>query len=108
TLQAEANGWIEEYVDPPANTAQLSDQSTSFVDHPPLYESLASWGWRGVQTAEDAKVMLVEEVARRSVGKGDLALLLSSIDHVALQMCRTIPEELISRRENGTLSLNDV
>ena len=85
---------LEEYVDSLAVVANLNEEAAVVKDEDSLYRLIVRYGWRGVETVEQAKTMLVEEVARRSVSKGDLGLLLSSIDHTAMLLYRRLPENL--------------
>jgi hypothetical protein len=87
---------IEEYVNASAKTLDADEQckSSAWKDDGELYELVAHCRWRGVETPEQAKVEIQNEVARRSVGKTDLAVLLSSIDHTAVNMYRTLPDRL--------------
>jgi hypothetical protein len=84
---------IELYVDATADLVDL-DEKQDLLEEPRVYDLLVSTGWRGVETVEQARKELDQEVARRSVGKTDLALLLSSIDHTAVQLYGRMPSEL--------------
>jgi hypothetical protein len=88
---------VEEYVDSLAQVLNL--EATRVLDdeanrHDGLLKHMVALSWRGVGTVEEAKAELEQEVARRSVGKTDLAFLLSSIDHSAFVMVDTMPDSL--------------
>ncbi len=85
---------IESYVDALGQIAGVNDSATSpaFKDDEPFYELLVSVHWCGVTTVEQAKEALLKEVDARSVGKSDLGLLLSSVDHTAFRLYGTMPE----------------
>lgn len=88
---------IEDYVDALAQVLNL--EATRVLDdesnrHAGLLKQMVSLQWHGVTTVEQAAAHLEQEIARRSVGKTDLALLLSSIDHTAIQMYGVMPEGL--------------
>ena len=86
---------IEEYVDLQAKVFDLDDQRTAAeLENPRFLELLVHCRWRGVKTVEQASEELLEEVARRSVGKTDLALLLTSIDHTAIALYGRMPDSL--------------
>jgi hypothetical protein len=90
-------GLVEEYVDALAQVLNL--EATKVLDddanrHDGLLRQMVALSWHGVATFEQARVELEQEVARRSVGKTDVALLLTSIDHTAIQMYGVMPEEL--------------
>ena len=89
---------IEQYVDSLARSVDLDESKVDVPPDPGFYEVVAGWGWHGARTAEEAKEEIEREVARRSVGKTDLALLLSSIDHTALTMMDTMPDPLRALR----------
>jgi hypothetical protein len=103
-VESEMEVEIEQYVDSLAVVAALDDSRDVFNDDNPLYEALASWQWRGVQTAEQAKEMMVQEVARRSVSKGDLGLLLSSIDQTANILYKDMPDSLKTHEDPATFA----
>ena len=84
---------IEKFVDLLAQEVRIDEKRPDRVD-PRIYEVVAKVGWRGVTTPEAAKEAVVEEVARRSVSRTDLALLLSSIDHTACIMWANLPASL--------------
>lgn len=86
---------IEEYVDALGKVYDLDDGNTAGdIDSPKIHDLVAAARWHGVETAEQAKEELLQEVARRSVGKSDLALLLTSVDHTAFALYGTMPPSL--------------
>lgn len=87
---------IEAHVDAIAKVVDVDDQQKSsvFGDDEQFYQLLVSRRWRGVNSVDRAKEVLTDEVIHRSVGKSDLALLLSSIDHTAFQLYGSIPVTL--------------
>ena len=84
---------IEKLVDLLAQEACIDEKWTGLVD-PRIYEVVAKVGWCGATTPEAAKEAVVEEVARRSVSRTDLGLLLSLIDHTAILLWGNRPESL--------------
>lgn len=93
---ADTTAAIEAFVDVLAQEI-LADGERDFgagLDDPRLYAVIAEVGWRGATTPEAAKEALLDEVASRSVSRTDLALLLSSIDHVAIYLYSDLPESL--------------
>ena len=95
-LIAGAHEKIEEYVESQARVFDLDDSRAGGLEDPRLIDLLVQWRWRGVQTVEQAKEELLHEVARRSVGKTDVALLLSSVDHTAIALYGRMPDSLRS------------
>ena len=93
-LVATAHQRIEEYVDLQAKVFDLDINRAEKLEDPQLLELLVKWQWRGVQTPEQAEQELGQEVALRSVGKTDLALLLSSVDHTAFNLYANLPDRL--------------
>jgi len=94
---ASAHREIDAYVDAQAQVVAVDVDSVSDdADDPRVLAMMVEWGWRGVRTVEQARRELDEEVARRSVGKGDLALLFSSVDHTALRLYETAPADLLA------------
>jgi hypothetical protein len=86
---------IEEYVDSQAKVFDIDDHRVATdLEDPRLSDLLVACHWRGVQTVEQAKEELLQEVARRSVGKTDVGLLLTSIDHTAFVLWARLPESL--------------
>jgi hypothetical protein len=90
-LTEEALPQIEGYVDALAQLAsavgnEKISTAPQFEEDPEFFELLVGTRWHGVDTVEKAREELAQEVARRSVGKTDLALLLSSIDHAAYKL----------------------
>jgi hypothetical protein len=87
---------VDEYVDALATTLEQDKACSSPIwrDDAELHQVLVQCRWLGVQTAEQAKEMLGEEIVRRSVGKTDLAVLLSAVDHTAVCMRDTLPDAL--------------
>jgi len=88
---------IEEYVDSLAQLVDADGKMTSSAlqqDDVQILERLVLWRWHGVTTVEQANEELAQEVAHRSVGKTDLAVLLSSVDHTAFEMYGTMPGHL--------------
>lgn len=94
SLRRDVRKGIESYVDALGQLVSVDDRDASpaFKDDEPFYELLASMHWCGATSAEQAKEVLLEEVAVRSVGKSDLGVLLSSIDHTAYRLYGTMPE----------------
>ena len=94
SLRADVLRGIEAYVDALGKLVDVDDKLVSPVlqDDEPFHDLLVSHRWRGVATAEQAKEELTQEVAHRSVGKSDLALLLSSVDQTAFRLCGALPE----------------
>ena len=96
-IVADSLNLIEDYVDALAkvlnlDAAQVLDDEATH--HGGMLKQMVAMCWRGVGTVEQAKAELEQEVARRSVGKTDLALLLTSIDHTAIRMYGAMPEGL--------------
>lgn len=83
---------IEEWVN--AAAASIAEHETtgnklskySWQEQPEIYDIAVRCKWRGVETPKQARELLTEEAVRRSVGKGDLALLLCSVDHTAVSL----------------------
>ena len=96
-IVADSLNLIEDYVDALAkvlnlDAAQVLDDEAT--QHGGMLKQMVALSWRGAGTVEQAKAELEQEVARRSVGKTDLALLLTSIDHTACRMYGAMPEGL--------------
>jgi len=94
SLRVDVLRGIEEYVDALAKLVDVDDRMTSFAfqDDESFHDLLVSHRWRGAETVEQAKAVLEDEVAHRSVGKSDLALLLSSVDRTAFLLYGKMPE----------------
>ena len=87
---------IEEYVDSLAKVYDLDDnRTTEGLNNPKIHDLLVAVEWHGVKTVGEAEEELLQEVARRSVGKTDVALLLTSTDHTALALYGRMPEDLL-------------
>ena len=93
-IVAGAHKQIEEYVDHLAKVANADDKRTAFPfeEDERVFRMLVDWQWHGVATLEQAKEELAQEVAHRSVGKTDLALLLSSVDRTAFLLYGQMPD----------------
>jgi hypothetical protein len=90
---ASAHREIDAYVDAQARVVALDVELVADdADDVRVLEVMVDWAWRNVRTVEQARRELDEEVARRSIGKGDLALLFSSIDHTARRLYETLPD----------------
>lgn len=94
SLRGEVLRGIESYVDALGKLVDVDDKMTSFAfeDDEPFHELLVRHRWLGAETVERAKRALEDEVARRSVGKSDLALLLSSVDRTAFLLYGQMPD----------------
>ncbi len=97
---------IESYVDGLGLLVDVDDKmvSVAFQDDEPLHELIARHRWRGVETAAQAKDRLTDEVGHRSVGKSDLALLLSSVDQTAFLLYGTMPDVIEGLRGEEQVS----
>jgi hypothetical protein len=93
---AETLAEIEQYVDVLAQEVAVDEKRDlgAGPDDPRIYAVIATVGWRGVTTPEEAKEAVLDEVAYRSVNRTDLALLLSSIDHTAMVLWPNLPDSL--------------
>ena len=109
TLRVDVLRGIEAYVDALGKLVDVDDKMTSFAfeDDEPFHELLVRHRWLGAETVERAKHVLEDEVARRSVGKSDLALLLSSVDQVAFQLYGTRPKGAIDDL-HGEAAVNEI